>query len=99
MLRSIFYLVTLNHVLITLPFKKQASDMQLLRLKIGLMLIILGTGTTTAKLLQLIHCGFTIGIGFQQKSAVVRTTSKDFVWALITSMFVQMLDVSFTRTE
>lgn len=99
MLRSIFYLVTLNHVLITLPFKKQASDMQLLRLKIGLMLIILGTGTTTAKLLQLIHCGFTIGIGFQQKSAVVRTTRKDFVWALITSMFVQMLDVSFTRTE
>lgn len=79
MLRSIFYLVTLNHVLITLPFKKQASDMQLLRLKIGLMLIILGTGTTTAKLLQLIHCGFTIGIGFQQKSAVVKTTRKDFV--------------------
>jgi hypothetical protein len=79
MLRSIFYLVTLNHVLITLPFKKQASDMQLLRLKIGLVLIILGTGTTTAKLLQLVHCGFTIGIGFQQESAVVKTTRKDFV--------------------
>ncbi|KAH8503669.1 hypothetical protein H0E87_014802, partial [Populus deltoides] len=47
--------------------------------KKGLVLIILGTGTTTAKLLQLIHCGFTIGIGFQQESAVVKTTRKDFV--------------------